>query len=117
MFRERADAAALRKIFPDIEQLRVELTFSDSRARAPSPQVHTLYPPAPAFFRFPCPCPNCDGDFDLTAVVRQLLTGSSSSEQGLRGQLSCGGTRFRGPLDATCSVALDFRLTSAPLHD
>src|SRR5579872_6706386 len=104
MFRERADAATLRKTFPDVEQLRVELTFSDSRARSPSPQVHTLYPAAPAFFRFPCPCPDCDGDFDLSAVVKQLLTGPSSCERKLSGQLSCGGTRFRGPLDATCSV-------------
>jgi hypothetical protein len=114
MLKERAQASPLRDVFPQAGQLRVELNFSDPRAQSPSPQVHTLYPAAPAFFRFPCPCADCDGDFDLTAAVQSLLTGSSARQRTLSGQASCDGARFRGPADTACSMQLTFRLASLP---
>ena len=114
LLRERAQASLLRSAFPHVGQLRIELTFSDTRALAHSPQVHTLYPAAPAFFRFPCPCADCDGDFDLTAAVQSLLTGSPARQRTLSGQAVCDGARFRGPADTVCSMQLTFRLASLP---
>jgi hypothetical protein len=63
---DRVAAPALRTAFPQVENLRIELNFSDRTAHAPSLQQHILYPSARAFFRFACPCFECDGEFDLT---------------------------------------------------
>jgi hypothetical protein len=114
MLKERAHASALRDVFPQAGQLRVELTFSDSRAQSPSSQVHTLYPAAPAFFRFACPCADCDGDFDLTAAATSLLNGTATRQRSVDGQAACDGARFRGPADTACSVHLTFRLATFP---
>ena len=35
-------------------------------------QLHTLFPSANAFFRFACPCAECDGEFDLTTTIKTL---------------------------------------------
>ncbi len=110
MLNERARSAPMRRIFPQIEQLRIELAFGDTRGLPPSPQVHTLYPAAAAFFRFACPYADCDGDFDLTDVVVALAKGGVLTS---RGQLFCDGTRRdRLPGHAACSIRLDYRLTS-----
>lgn len=110
MVHERARSAAMRKAFPQIEQLRIELAFRGTRGLQPSPQVHTLYPAAAAFFRFACPCADCDGDFDLTDVVIAL---SKSGFLTSRGQLVCDGMRRdHGPGSTACSIRLDYQLTS-----
>ena len=67
---ERTRSAPLRDVFPNVDQLRIELVFNDASAFIPSPQLHTLYPAASAFFRFACPCADCDGDFDLSGRCR-----------------------------------------------
>lgn len=110
MLYERARSVAMKNAFPQIEQLRIELAFGGTRTLPPSPQVHTLYPAAAAFFRFACPCADCNGDFDLTdAVVALARSGVLAS----RGQLVCDGTRRDRPLGSTaCSVRLNYRLTS-----
>jgi len=110
MLYERARSAAMRRTFPQIEQLRIELAFRDTRGLPPSPQVHTLYPAAAAFFRFACPCADCDGDFDLTEVVSALAIGKLPTS---RGQLVCNGTRRDHPPGNTaCSIRLEYQLTS-----
>jgi hypothetical protein len=111
MLSERARCSVVRKAFPQIEQLRIELVFGTTRGVAPSPQVHTLYPAAAAFFRFPCPCADCDGDFDLTDVVTAL---AGSGVLSSRGQLICDGTRRDHPAgQAACPIRLDYQLTSS----
>lgn len=110
MLYERARSMVMRQAFPQIEQLRIELAFDDNRSLPLSPQVHTLYPAAAAFFRFACPCADCDGDFDLAEAVTAL---SKSGTLASRGRLTCNGSRGdRPPGRATCAVSLDYRLTS-----
>jgi hypothetical protein len=110
---ERARAAQLRQAFPQIEQLRIELTFSDARGRAHSPQVHTLYPAARAFFRFACTCNDCDGDYDLGSAVATLLKSTARGTRVARGSLVCDGARRDLPADgSTCSIRIDYQLTS-----
>lgn len=110
MLHERTRSVAMRDAFPKMEQLRIELAFGDAGGRPPSPQVHTLYPAAAAFFRFACPCADCNGDFDLSDAVSAL---AKSGVLGSRGQLVCDGTRRDRPLGSTaCSLRLDYRLTS-----
>ena len=117
---ERLRAAPLRALFPDIEHLRIELVFADPQARTPrpSPQQHTLYAPASAYFRYACPCSDCDGDFDLTEAVSALVAKGVGRRRAvtLAGHLDCQGMRFRNHalLQASCPMQLDFRLVSEP---
>ena len=114
---EHQRAATLRNLFPEIEELRIELVFRDPAARAPpSPQLHTLYSAATAFFRFACPCADCDGDFDLTDAVTTLVANSAGRKRAssISGQLSCQGMRFRdhGTHQASCSMQLSYQIHS-----
>lgn len=113
---ERMRAATVQQQFPEVAQLRIDLDFSESRGRSlpPSAQLHTLYGAAAAFFRFQCPCADCDGDFDLTEPVTGLIkSGTGSKQSGSRtGQYGCQGVQFRShpALEAPCPMQLKYRL-------
>ncbi len=110
---ERARATPLRQIYPKIEQLRIELTFIDTRGRSHSPQLHTLYPAARAYFRFPCPCTDCDGDIDLGELVAALVIRTTSGTRVTRGTALCNGVRRDLPPDkSTCSLRIDYHLAA-----
>jgi hypothetical protein len=116
MLSQRNRSAALRRAYPDVAQLRIELIFSDLGNHTPSPQRHTLYPAAPAFFRFACPCADCDADFDLMPVVAKLLDGASGHKRAatVSGQMSCHGVRLRDRAGSNaCSMQLKFQLVAA----
>jgi hypothetical protein len=112
LIKERTQAASMRQAFPRIEQLRIELNFVDARGRAHSPQVHTLYPAARAFFRFACTCTDCDGDYDLGDAVTMLLKSSSKGTRTARGTLLCDGARRDLPGGSACSIRIEYQLTS-----
>ncbi len=88
--RARAAAHLVRTSFPQVEQLRIELSFADASSISPAGQVHVLYPPAPAFFIYPCPHSDCDGEFDLDDAVRKAMSASTHAAQG---SLLCVGAR------------------------
>lgn len=120
---EHLRAEPLRKLFPEVQQLRIELFFSDSNTHLPqpSPQLHTLFAAAPAFFRFSCPCADCDGTFDLTDAVTTVIASPAGRKRqaSLTGQLSCHGMRFRGHalLHSACPIQLSFQLLSEPRRE
>ena len=116
---ERLRAPRLRTHVPEIERLCIELVFNDpdGRSPSPSPQLHTLHSAASAFFRFPCPCADCDGDFDLTHVVTTLITRTAGGKRAgsFGGQLSCNGVRFRDhTVQRGCAMQLNFQLVAEP---
>jgi hypothetical protein len=88
--RDRATAPALRATFPTVEELRIELRFEAPSSSAPTPQSHVLYPPAHAFFEYPCPYWDCDGQFDLGGAVRAALADETHRAEGV---LECQGSR------------------------
>ena len=90
--RDRATAQALRAAFPAVQQLRLELKFEGPGATTPAAQSHVLHPPAQAFFTYPCPYADCDGQFDLTAAVSAALADPSHQAEGA---LECPGVRAR----------------------
>lgn len=116
LIRDRLRAAPLRHLFPEIQQLRITLVFDEPEARTttPSPQLHTLYAAASAFFRFPCPCSDCDGEFDLTEAVKRLTTSSATRARAtsLSGHSCCQGIRFRAQAahQRSCPMQLHFEL-------
>ena len=89
--RDRATAPVLRATFPTIEELRIELKFAAPSSSEPTPQSHLLYPPARAFFEYPCPCWDCDGQFDLGSAVRAALADATHRAEGV---LECQGSRI-----------------------
>jgi hypothetical protein len=117
---ERARSASVRETFPHVGAIRIELRFDDRSENVLSPQLHTLYPAARAFFRFACPCAECDGDFDLAPIVHALLDDADRAAAGrdlsVRGRVSCQGIRARDRANGRpCPVELSYRLTaSAP---
>lgn len=121
LMNERTRCAPLREVFPNVDQLRIELVFNDASAFIPSPQLHTLYPAAAAFFRFACPCADCDGDFDLTGAVASLLIESSTGRRRIdassSGRMDCQGVRLRDMAgEKGCPMQLSFRLVSASIR-
>lgn len=103
----------LRTAFPQVAQLRIELSFVDARSISPAAQVHTLYPPARAFFTYRCPHSDCDGEFELAGIVRAAV---SEGTQEARGSLLCAGARpgEKGS-KRTCELRLAYAITTAPM--
>ena len=108
--RARAAAQVLRIAFPQVEQLRIELTFMDESSICPASQVHTLYPPARAFFTYRCPHSDCDGEFELASIIRiALMEGSHEA----RGSLLCTGARPGEKCSKrACKLSLAYTITA-----
>jgi hypothetical protein len=114
---ERERARVLRELYPAIGSVRVGLVFGDGAPRMPSPQSHTFYPAASAFFRFACPCAECDGDFDLGPVVGSLLADVASappaSARQVTGRKTCDGVRLRDRAGGhPCLMSLEYQLAA-----
>jgi hypothetical protein len=106
--RDRAAALALRVAFPDVQQLRLELQFGGSGNNQPAAQSHVMHPPARAFFAFPCPYADCDGQFDLTGAVNAALADASHRAEGV---LECSGARPRDHLSKQpCQLNLVYKI-------
>jgi len=90
--KDRAIAQVLRSVYPTIHQLRIELKFEGQSANTPASQSHVLFPPARAFFSYPCPYSDCDGQFDLSNAVKAAL---ANDENLAIGVVECSGSRPR----------------------
>lgn len=89
----RATALALRDVFPAVQQLRLDLLFRSPGPSTPAMQSHTLHAAARAFFEFPCPYADCDGQFDLSTAVQAALADPTHKTTG---ELECAGKRAVG---------------------
>lgn len=109
--RDRAAALALRTVFPAVRQLRLEFTFEGTSANTPASQSHLLHPPAQAFFTFPCPYFDCDGQFDLTGAMNAALQAQVHEAEGL---LECPGVRARDYASKQpCGLHLIYKFTAS----
>ena len=113
--RDRALTPPMRARFPQFSSLRLAFDFREETTTAPAPHLMVLHPPAPAYFLFPCPYADCDGEFDLSAPVTQL---AGTGETHCEGQMLCEGHRTRDRAGrAPCRLTLDYSVvaTMAPL--
>jgi hypothetical protein len=104
-----AQALSLRERFPRIEQLIVDMTFTDTRGFGTySPRMHSFSPSAKAFFAIACPRTLCvDGGFDLDALVVKLLRNSMKSATGT---LECAGHMRPGHAgQGPCMLQMSYR--------
>lgn len=106
--RNRAAAGTLGEQFPDVERVRIELSFPVESGPAPVRQLHVIYPPAPAYFDFACPYGDCDGGFDLTRIAASLMKQSSAFGEGT---LQCSGSRI-GMTRAPCTLHAHYRIAT-----
>jgi hypothetical protein len=108
---DRLQAPAMRTRYADVAKLQIDLNFAGMSRPPPSPQSHSYYPPARAFFRFACPCSECDGEFDLSANVASLAEMKQPSARTASGRLGCEGMHFRERATAApCPMVLSWRL-------
>ena len=108
---DRLQAPAMRSRYADVAKLQIDLNFAGMSRPPPSPQSHSYYPPARAFFRFACPCSECDGEFDLSANVAGLAELKQPSARTASGRLGCEGMHFRERATAApCPMVLSWRL-------
>ena len=111
LLRNRATALALREVFPAVQQLRLEFLFRGSGSTTPAMQSHTLYAAARAFFEFPCPYADCDGQFDLSFAVKAALANPTHPATGV---LECSGKRaVRIGASELCRLHLHYTVTAA----
>jgi hypothetical protein len=105
-----AAARVLRAAFPTVLQLRIELKFTEPGLSAPASQSHVLYPPARAFFAYPCPYSDCDGQFDLAGAV---TTATSNASCQVAGALECGGLRGGDHSKRPCLLRVVYEVTAS----
>lgn len=106
--RDRASASAVRSVFPAVQMFGIELKFEGS-ANPPASQSHLLHPPAPAFFKFPCPYADCNGHFDLDSAVRAAVADPAHR---VKGMLECTGARSRDHASRQpCQLHLHYIIT------
>ena len=106
-------APALREQFPHVEQIVLELAFTDQGGlNSYSAQVHTFSPAATAYFEFPCPSSVCTGGgFDLSRVVSSLIARGGKETSG---RLDCQGQQSYDYRDMHRSLLqLEYRLSVA----
>jgi hypothetical protein len=110
-----ATARALREVLPAVQHLRLDLLFRGPDSTTPAMQSHTLHAGARAFFGFPCPYADCDGQFDLSNAVTAAVADPSHRATG---ELECSGTRaVRLGASDLCRLQVDYTVTVALRSD
>lgn len=105
-----APSAALRALFPDVEELTIELEFAHEFGWSPSNQLRILRPAALASFRYPCPFPGCSGWLDLDEPTQALL---QSHGESLVSELHCTGVRPKDrAIGKICKVHVRYRIAA-----
>lgn len=108
--RDRARTPILRARFPQFGQVRLQFDFRDQGPFTPAPQVAVLHPPAPAYFVFPCPYADCDGEFDLTAAIESM---ANAEDTNCDGTMRCAGhRRVEDTAGAPCALTLEFQVAA-----
>ena len=113
--RQRAyqSAKTVAGLFPGIEELTVEMRFSDpDRKLTPSPHRRIFVPGMQAFFDFQCPLKDCvGGGFDMSQAVPEAL--SRKKSRATAGKLSCQGKRKRAAAgESRCLLELDYHVST-----
>jgi hypothetical protein len=107
----RATALPLRDAFPAVQKLRLDLLFRSPDSLSPATQSHTLYTAARAFFEFPCPYADCDGQFVLDTAVKTALAVPTHQATG---SIECSGNRaVRVGANELCGLHLSYTVTAS----
>ena len=114
--RAYASTACLREEFPQVEQLVLEMHFTDPRGIVHySPQMHSFSPGARAFFAVACPCSMCiDGGYDLAPVIAQMM---DRGDEDAAGTMECPGWQHPDRAEQhRCRVRMHYHLAAHYNH-
>jgi hypothetical protein len=110
--RQYLAAPALGEKFPSIEEVVVELRFTDPEGKVhPSPHKRIFVSDMQAFFEFPCPLRDCTGGgYSLSET---LIDSLSRRRLEASGKLSCDGKRAREKgANPCCGLELHYHATA-----
>jgi hypothetical protein len=108
--RAYAEALSLRERFPRVEQLVIDMAFTDLKGIGRySPQMRSFSASAKAFFAFACPRTLClHGGFDLDSIIVSLLHSDRTASSGI---LKCHGwVHPERTENARCLLEMRYRL-------
>jgi hypothetical protein len=88
----------------------VQLRFLPATAPLHAAQSLILYPPAKAYFAYPCPYGDCDGIYDLDSEANRALTGEKNR---VTGTIECAGVRSREGLQRQpCGLRMSYTIAA-----
>ena len=109
----RSRAETLKKRFPQLSRLKIDMSFEDYEEEkdSPSPKQEEYGPDSKAFFELKCPYTECiDGGFKLSAAVSEMVT---KNETEASGTIVCHGwqdrERFR---QYQCQLKMNYKITA-----
>lgn len=105
--RDRMLAQPIRLRYPQVASLRLDFRFVDSSPFPPTQQLNAMHPPAQAYFLFPCPYEDCDGEFDLSAAIEGLVKDGAAR---CEGSLGCNGQRSGSKEKFGCTLTLNYTI-------
>ncbi len=108
--RAYAEAHSVRERFPSVEQLVLDMAFTDLTGIGRySPQMRSFSASAKAFFAIACPRTLClDGGFDLDSMILAMLATDRTMSSGT---LECRGwVHPARPDNARCLLQMRYRL-------
>jgi hypothetical protein len=105
--RNRLAAKELRVQFPQFASIRLDFKFSDDGSQPPAPQSIELHPPARAYFVYPCPYTNCNGELDLAANVVHI---AEQRKVRAAGHARCSGERHGRQGKAPCDLHIEYSI-------
>lgn len=106
----RLSAQTLRDAAPEASLVDVQLAFLPAAAPPHAAQSFQLYPPARAFFSYPCPYGDCDGVYNLGVEAARVLVREKSS---VAGTVECAGSRSRDGLQGqTCGLRMTYSISA-----
>jgi hypothetical protein len=112
---DNSRAPAMREIYPQLAELRLEFEFQDTTARPPSALAFSYFPAARGFFRYACPCHTCNGEFDLSAQVAELADVNNHPPRTKRVNITCTGQRaLEADVRGACPIIARVRLSATP---
>lgn len=105
----RLSAPKLCECMPTAQEVRVDLSFDAHERLSHAHCQFVTYPPAQAHFVYACPFGDCDGVYDLNAVVFAMLESHSDRATGV---LVCVGNRAQQhPPGTTCGLRASYVVT------
>lgn len=108
--RAYVEAHSVRERFPSVEQLVIDMTFSDQKGIGRySSQMRSFSASAKAFFAFACPRTLClHGGFNLDSIIGTLVHSKQTTSVGL---LECHGwVHPERTQNARCLLQMHYRL-------
>ena len=107
---EWANAKTIREEFPDVEEIKIEVSYENTHPRiTPKPEKMGFGPENKALFKLNCHNPDCsERETDIFSVIYRMIQERSESETGSK---TCGGWQDRRRKNKYhCCVKMNYKI-------